>query len=93
MIMKRIYNYAAPKFNFFFKRWKIKQEYFESIWTFFKFLISNFSDLLAGNSLDFFIVLSLFITTYVTEDKSDLFNDETHGKKNFICFFEKFDFF
>lgn len=80
MIVKKIYTYAAPKFNFFFKRWKIKGEYFESIWALFKFLISDYSDLLIDNCLDYYIVLSLFITIFYTEDKSDLFQNESSGK-------------
>lgn len=80
MIVKRIYTYAAPKFNFFFKRWKIKQEYYESIWALFKFLISDYSDVLIDNPLDYYIVLCLFITIFFTEDSSDLFENESHGK-------------
>ncbi len=87
MIVKKIYTYAAPKFNNFFKRWKINQEYYESIWTFFKFLISDYFDLLAGYSLDYYIVLSLFITTYIPEDKSDLFESDFPGKINVNFYF------
>lgn len=86
MIVKRIYTYAAPKFNFFFKRWKINQKHFESIWTFFKILISDYSYFLTDYTLDYFIVLSLFMTLYLTEDISDLFNNESPGKKILIYF-------
>jgi hypothetical protein len=84
MIVKRIYTCAAPKFNYFFKRYKISSECYEKIWTLFKFLISDYFELLADKSLDFLIVLTLFITTYMIDKKFNLFENQISGKIYFI---------
>jgi len=80
MIVKKIYTFAAPKFSNFFKRYKIRSECYEKIWTLFKFLISDYFELLADKSLDFLIILTLFITTYMIDEKFNLFENQISGK-------------
>lgn len=61
----------------------MKNELYEKIWTLFKFMISDYIDLIADKSLDFIIVLCLFLTLYSFEDKFDLFENKIEGNYNF----------
>jgi len=79
MILKRMYTYAATNFDYCFKRWKIRENHYENIWILFKYIISDFTDVLLDHSLDFIIILSVYIYNKSIDPKNQIFEYETSG--------------